>query len=511
MSDINPFQVPFYNQELEKSMKGDPLRKGRLGGERPQEVMEFLSSMGADRWIGRADLIVDIAHLLMLEKQEIIDREAAVAVMKALLAMVDEGLPESVYDDRYEDIHAGIEANLIDSVGMDFGGRLHMGRSRNDEVATCIRLSLRREMLSRMSEINSLRQVLLDLASVHTQSVMPGFTHLQHAQPTTLAHYMLSYEQAFSRDFDRFRDTYARVNLCPLGAAAFASTGYPIDREYTADLLGFDGLVKNSMDAVSARDFALEVISDCTIIMSTVSRLCEELVVWSSGFVKFVDLNDTYCSTSSIMPQKKNPDTAEIMRGKAGTVTGALTAALMIVKGLPMSYNRDLQELTPHLWTAVSETGICIRLLAGMVETAVFNVERMRSEADSGFATATELADVMVRDYGLPFRFAHGIVGRAVRNGRLDLETLEAAAEEMGGISLIECGLTEESVLHALDVDFSITVRAATGGPAPEASEALLSEKTGILSDDIAWVCDVSERINLAEEMMIKKAGELIL
>ncbi|MCK4269632.1 MAG: argininosuccinate lyase, partial [Methanogenium sp.] len=273
-------------------MKGDPLRKGRLGGERPQEVMEFLSSMGADRWIGRADLIVDIAHLLMLEKQEIIDREAAVAVMKALLAMVDEGLPESVYDDRYEDIHAGIEANLIDSVGMDFGGRLHMGRSRNDEVATCIRLSLRREMLSRMSEINSLRQVLLDLASVHTQSVMPGFTHLQHAQPTTLAHYMLSYEQAFSRDFDRFRDTYARVNLCPLGAAAFASTGYPIDREYTADLLGFDGLVKNSMDAVSARDFALEVISDCTIIMSTVSRLCEELVVWSSGFVKFVDLND---------------------------------------------------------------------------------------------------------------------------------------------------------------------------------------------------------------------------
>ena len=232
--------------------------------------------------------------------------------------MHDEGIPEEVFDDRFEDIHAGIESILIESAGVEIGGRLHIGRSRNDEVATCIRIKLREELLKQMAALLKVRKVLIALAGQHKDSVMPGFTHLQHAQPTTLAHHLLAYEQAFSRDFDRLRDAYTRVNLSPLGAAAFASTGYPVNRDYTASLLGFDGLVTNTMDAVATRDFALETLADLSILMANISRLCEELIIWSTSFVKFVSLDDAFCSTSSIMPQKKNPDTAEIMRAKSG-------------------------------------------------------------------------------------------------------------------------------------------------------------------------------------------------
>jgi len=491
-------------------MQGDPLRKGRLGEERPEEVMTFLSSMEADHWIADSDILVDIAHLLMLRRQHIIDDESSEALMKALLAIHDNGLPEKVFDERYEDIHAGIEAHLISMVGMDAGGRLHMGRSRNDEVATCIRVRLRREILALLSKIEKLRSVLLKLASNHTKSFMPGFTHLQHAQPTTLGHYLLCYEQAFARDFGRLRDTYARVDACPMGAAAFASTGYPIDREYTASLLGFREPLHNSMDAVAGRDFALETISDCTIMMTAVSRLCEELIIWSTSFVRFVQLSDAYCSTSSIMPQKKNPDTAEIMRGKAGTVTGALSAALMITKGLPMSYNRDLQELTPHLWKAVGTAGESLTLLSGMLATASFNTERMLEEADRGFSTATELADVLVRDFGLPFREAHGIVGRAVRHGTLDLAAIEDAAQEMTGISLTEKGLTQAKINEALDPAFGVAERSAIGGPAPVAVKADIRTKKAALASDQLWVDRTMAGICAAHEEMIAEAQKVI-
>jgi argininosuccinate lyase len=276
---------------------------------------------------------------------------------------------------------------------------------------------------------------------------MPGFTHLQHAQPTTLAHHLLAYEQAFSRDFDRLREAYARVNQSPLGAAAFASTGYPIDREFTATLLGFDGLVTNTMDAVATRDFALETLADLTIMMANASRLCEELIFWSTSFVKFVIFDDAFCSTSSIMPQKKNPDTAEIMRAKSGSVFGAFSGALVTVKGLPMSYNRDLQELTPNIWRGMDDAGESLRLLADMLASASFDTKRMSEEAGKGFSTATELADSLVRSCGIPFRTAHNIVGRAVQKGDLSLATLEKAAGEVGGgISLAGKGLTQKDI-----------------------------------------------------------------
>ena len=488
-------------------MRTDVVRLGRLSGARTNEMMHFLSSMQADRCIADADLLVDIAHVLMLDKQKIIDRGITGQLLPALLGLFDNGIPEEVFDERFEDVHAGIESLIIEAAGAEAGGRMHMGRSRNDEVATCIRLRLREELLLRMEEILRVRNVLVALANEHAETIMPGFTHLQYAQPTTLAHHLLAYDQAFSRDFDRLRDAYARVNISPLGAAAFASTGYPIDREYTASLLGFDGLAANTMDAVATRDFALETLADLSILMTNTSRLCEELIIWSTSFAKFVTLDDAFCSTSSIMPQKKNPDTAEIMRAKTGSVFGAFTGAMMIVKGLPLSYNRDLQELTPNIWRGMQDAGSSLRLLEGMLAGAKFETQRMNDEAGKGFSTATELADTLVRSYGIPFRTAHNIVGRAVQKGSLTLKTLEAAAKEVGGgISLAGKGLTQKEIDHALDVKYSVSIRNATGGPSPAATKKAVLACRKKQKEDAALVSSRIKSLEKAKSNIIAKA-----
>jgi argininosuccinate lyase len=492
-------------------VRTDVVRLGRLSGERTGEMIHFLSSMRSDRCIAEADILVDLAHVLMLEKQKIIDHESAKQLLSALLELFDEGVPEEVFDERFEDVHAGIESLLIESLGADAGGRMHMGRSRNDEVATCIRIRLREDILKQMSALLKVREVLVALAELHTGTIMPGFTHLQHAQPTTLAHHLLAYEQAFSRDFDRLRDTYVRVNQSPLGAAAFASTGYPINREYTASLLGFEGLVTNTMDAVASRDFALETLADLSILMVNTSRLCEDLIIWSTSFVKFVTLDDAFCSTSSIMPQKKNPDTAEIMRAKSGSVFGAFTGAILTVKGLPMSYNRDLQELTPHIWRGTRDAKESLRLLIDMLSSATFDTERMKEEAGKGFSTSTELADTLVRTYGLPFRTAHNIVGRAVQKGDLSLSTLEEAAREVGaGISLGEKGLTQQKIDAVLDVPYSIDLRKAPGGPAPFAVKIALSERKKQLDADSLHIDQRLGKLSKAKEDMVAKARRMV-
>ena len=382
-----------------------------------------------------------------------------------------------------------------------------MGRSRNDEVATCIRIRLREEVLKQMAALIKVRQVLLVIAAQHTQSVMPGFTHLQHAQPTTLAHHLLAYEQAFSRDFDRLRDAYTRVNLSPLGAAAFASTGYPIDREYTASLLGFDGLITNSMDAVATRDFALETLADLSIMLVNISRLCEELILWSTSFVQFVSLDDAFCSTSSIMPQKKNPDTAEIMRAKSASVFGTFCSALVTVKGLPMSYNRDLQELTPNIWRGMHDAKASLVLLSDMLASAEFDTKRMEDEAGKGFSTATELADTLVRSYKIPFRTAHTIVGRAVQKGSLSLATLEKAAQEIGlGISLKKKGLTQKKIDEGLDVQHSIALRKIPGGPAPSATKQAIKNSGKQLEADSDLTDKRFVHLGKARENLIAEA-----
>jgi len=492
-------------------MRTDVVRLGRLSGKRTGEMMRFLSSMRSDRCIADADVLVDIAHVLMLDKQKILDRDAARQILPVLLELSSEGVPDEVFDDRFEDVHAGIEALMIEAIGPDAGGRMHMGRSRNDEVATCIRIKLREDLLKQMAALLKVREVLIGLAEQHGESVMPGFTHLQHAQPTTLAHHLLAYEQQFSRDFDRLHDAYARVNLCPLGAAAFASTGYPIDREYTAKLLGFDGLVVNTMDAVATRDFALETLAALSILMANVSRICEDLILWTTSFVRFVTLDDAFCSTSSIMPQKKNPDIAEIMRAKTGSVFGAYTGALVTVKGLPMSYNRDLQELTPNIWRGMQDAKESLRLLIDMLSSATFDTGRMREEAGKGFSTATELADTLVRNYSLPFRTAHNIVGRAVQKGSLSLATLDAAAQELEtGISLSGKGLTQQQVDEVLDVNYSVGLRRATGGPAPFATKIAIADRKKVLDTDSAFIDTCLAKISKARDDLIADARRLV-
>ncbi|MDD1674084.1 MAG: argininosuccinate lyase [Methanomicrobiales archaeon] len=488
----------------------DQIRAGRLGGVRDEQLLRYLSSMDADRWIAEADVLVDIAHSVMLHHQGILDTTSAQAILRILLQFHDKGIPREAFSPTYEDIHAGIEAVLMKKIGHDAGGRMHTGRSRNDEVATCLRIRLREEILGELQELVALRETLLGVAADHLHTIMPGFTHLQHAQPTTLAHYLLGYEQAFSRDFARLSETYARVNASPLGAAAFASTGFGISRSTTADLLGFDAVLENSMDAVATRDYAIETLAAQANCMVNASRFCEELILWSSTLVRFIQLDDRYCSSSSIMPQKKNPDTAELLRGKCGTVTGALISAIAIMKALPQSYNRDMQELSPHLWKGCDTVRESLPLLSGMIGTATFHTERMREEAGRGYATATELADILVRDYDLPFRQAHTIVGRAVQRGTLDLATLEAAAQESAGVSLLQKGLTETRVRDALDPVQSVAVRAAYGGPSPVVAGESLKNARQRLAGDRAVVAERSESLTRARDQLLQEARGLL-
>jgi argininosuccinate lyase len=472
-------------------------------------MMHFLSSMEADRHLADADVLVDIAHVMMLYKQRIIGQETARPLLSALLQLYDNGIPEPVFNDTYEDVHAGIESYLIETSGEEIGGRLHIGRSRNDEVCACLRIRLRDDVLKQLAILCKLRQILISLASEHTGSVMPGFTHFQHAQPTTLAHHLLSYEQAFSRDFERMMEAYSRINRSPLGSAAFASTSFPVNREYIAALLGFEGIIGNTMDAVASRDFALETLADLSIMMISASRLCEDLILWSSAFIRFVSLDDAFCSTSSIMPQKKNPDSAEIMRAKTGSVLGTFIAGASIVKALPMSYNRDLQELTPALLRGMDDAKHSTALLADMLASATFNTDRMRQEAGSGNATATDLADILVRRLDLPFRTAHSIVGRAVQKGTIDLVTLDEAATGIVGFSLSAKGLTGTEISAALDVDKNLAEKRATGSPSPISVAAAIEERRELLKGDRDQLEARKELLSSAVRSLIRDARRI--
>lgn len=443
-------------------------------GEISEDILDYLSSRKADERIFEADLLVDRAHLAMLREQGLI----SVEVCSQIVAALDEiGAAAETALGAGEDVHEAIEASILARVGPE-GGRMHTGRSRNDEVATCIRLALRAEMLDLMAEQLSFIRTLVRLADAHKETIIPGFTHTQHAQPTTLAHHLLAHADAAARDLARMEDAYVRVNLSPLGAAAFASTGFAIDRMRTSQLLGFDGLVENSMDAVSTRDFILEVLADLSIMMVNLSRLAEELILWSTSEFGYLELDNLYASTSSIMPQKKNPDTAELARGKTGSVMGSLMAVLSICKGLPLSYNRDLQEATPHLWRSLDWSRSTVRILDGCVASLKFNLERMEKSSGTGFSTATELADSLVRITGMPFRTAHRIVGRIAASGQsATLDQLDEIALELAGFPASERGFSEMDLQRALDPRSNVALRANTGGPAPEETGRMIQER----------------------------------
>jgi argininosuccinate lyase len=473
-------------------------RDQRLGESR-QDVLDYLSSREADERIFEADLLVDKAHLVMLKEQGLISLQVCSKIIAALDDLMQAG---SQSLGRGEDVHEAIEAHILAQVGPE-GGRMHTGRSRNDEVATCIRLALRAQMLDLMQEQLSLITTLVKLAEKHTKIVIPGFTHTQHAQPTTLAHHLLAHADAAGRDFSRLEDAYLRVNQSPLGAAAFASTGFKIDRNRTGQLLGFESLVENSMDAVSTRDFILEVLAALSILMVNLSRLAEELVLWSTSEFGYLELDNLYASTSSIMPQKKNPDTAELARGKAGSVLGSLMAALSICKGLPLSYNRDLQEVTPHLWRSLDWARSTVRILDGSVSSLKFNLERLEKSSGAGFSTATEIADSLVRITGMPFRTAHRIVGRIAASGsRPGLAELDEIALENAGYRASERGFSEADLERALDPRSNVALRANTGGPAPVETERMIRDRLGRIAKG-------EERLAQRRSLVEKALGEL--
>ncbi|MCL7414750.1 MAG: argininosuccinate lyase [ANME-2 cluster archaeon] len=472
------------------------LRRGRLNKEDPT-VLNYLSSMDTDRHIFEADLLTDIAHVIMLTEMGVITKDECTLILNALDTIMGEGFEE--LDTSYEDIHISIEAKLIEMVGEDTGGRMHSARSRNDEVATCIRMELRNELLKLMHRLIDLRKTILEIARENPETLMPGYTHLQHAQPTTLAHHLLAHYDAFVRDGQRVLGAYLRTNMSPLGSAAFASTGFEINRERTSELLGFQGLIENSMDAVSTRDFVVESISVFANIMTNISRLAEEMILWSSEEFGMVELDDSYTSTSSIMPQKKNPDTAELIRAKTGTVDGCLMSVLAITKALPMSYNRDLQEATPHLWRAAAITLGSVNIAKGMLSTMTVNKERSSLLAGTGFSTATELADTIVRTTELPFRTAHQIVGIMAKGNNYTLEELDRIGMEIIDRKLSEEGLSPELVEGALDVMENVKRRGATGGPAPREVERMIDERNYALMQDIDVLM---EHVNAVQDSM---------
>ena len=463
------------------------LRRGRLQVAPDQDIMCFTSSMEADKRIFNADIEVDRAHVVMLEEQGIIKESDCRAILSGLEKIQKEGI--SALDTSYEDVHIALEARLIEMVGEDTGGRMHSGRSRNDEVATCIRITLRGELLCLLEEAQDLVGTLIGLAAKHDETIMPGYTHTQHAQPTTLAHNLLAHANAFMRDIERIKEAYRHTNQNPLGAAAFASTGFPIDRKRTTELLGFELALENSMDAVSTRDFMIESISCFSNMMTNLGRLAEELILWSSSEFGFIELDDRYSSTSSIMPQKKNPDIAELMRAKTGTVHGALMSVLTICKALPYSYNRDLQEATPHLWRAVETARASVRMANGMVGSMSVKKDAMAKATDSGFMTATELADVLVRTTDIPFRTAHHIVGAISKTGKTP--TLSLIDELSSGIileKLSDRGLTEKGIRAALDPVDNVRKRKIYGGPSPLETKrqiAVIKIKMSELEKDI--------------------------
>jgi argininosuccinate lyase len=445
---------------------------GRFSEPTNREVEAFTASIHFDRRLYRYDIEGSIAHARMLAKQGIITRGEAKAIrtgLQEILADIDAG--NFAFHPNDEDIHMAVEKALIARIG-ETGGKLHTGRSRNDQIALDLRLYLRAEIGQVVELLKALRAEFVTLAKKEMGVILPGYTHMQKAQPVLLSHYLLAFWEMFDRDEARLRDCLKRVNVMPLGAAALAGTGIPIDRGYVARLLKFPAVTQNSIDTVADRDFVAEFIFAASLVMMHMSRFCEDLVLWSGDEFGYVEIADAFTTGSSIMPQKKNPDVAELIRGKTGRVYGNLIALLTILKGLPMTYNRDLQEDKEPLFDTVDVVKACLGILAAMIGRLTYNRERMEAGAGGGFATATDVAEYLVMK-GVPFREAHGIVGRIVsfciRNDK-----------ELSGLTLREFRAFykgfEKDVFRCLTARQSVNARKATGGTAEETVRRRIAE-----------------------------------
>lgn len=427
-------------------------------------VEAFTASVMFDQRMYQQDIAGSIAHAKMLAHIDVLTENECEQIIDGLGQIkqkIDSG--EFNWSIKLEDVHMNIEAALTDLIGIT-GKKLHTGRSRNDQVATDIRLYLRDEIDLVLNELKRLQSALINLAENEADTIMPGFTHLQTAQPVTFGHHMLAWFENLERDRSRFIDCRKRMNVMPLGAAALAGTTYPIDRPFTAELLGFDGVCENSLDAVSDRDFAIELISNAALLMTHLSRFSEELVLWASAQFNFVELSDSFCTGSSIMPQKKNPDVPELVRGKTGRVNGHLISLLTLMKGQPLAYNKDNQEDKEPLFDTIDTIKGSLKVYADMMQHVSVNKEAMHEAAFRGFSTATDLADYLVRS-GVPFRDAHDVVGKAVRLGvdskrdlsELSLQELQQFSEQI-----------KDDVFAVLTLEGSVAARNHLGGTAPE-------------------------------------------
>ena len=453
---------------------------GRFTKETDQLVYNFNASISFDKKFYQQDIRGSIAHVTMLAKQGILteeEKKQIIGGLQGILKDVQEGRLE--ISDKYEDIHSFVEANLIDRIG-EPGKKLHTGRSRNDQVALDMKLYTRDEILEVDALLKSLLEELLKIMEENLDTFMPGFTHLQKAQPITLAHHMGAYFEMFKRDRSRMADIYKRMNTCPLGSGALAGTTYPLDREYTAELLDFDSATLNSMDSVSDRDYLIEFLSALSTIMMHLSRFSEEVIIWNTNEYQFVEIDDAYSTGSSIMPQKKNPDIAELVRGKTGRVYGALMSMLTTMKGIPLAYNKYMQEDKELTFDAIDTVKGCLALFTGMISTMTFNKNRMEDSAKNGFTNATDAADYLV-NHGVAFRDAHGIVGQLV------LYCIDK------GISLDEMSLEEyqkispvfrEDIYEAISMKTCVEKRTTIGAPGQEAMKQIIAVNKKYLEEN---------------------------
>ena len=453
---------------------------GRFTKQTDQLVFDFNASITFDKRLFHEDVTGSIVHATMLAKQGILteeERKSIVEGLTGILEDVDDGT--LVIDETQEDIHSFVEATLIDRIG-DAGKKLHTGRSRNDQVALDMRLYTRARVAECDGLLKKLLEAILDTMENNLDTYMPGFTHLQKAQPITLAHHYGAYFEMFKRDRQRLEDIYKRMNYCPLGAGALAGTTYPLDREYTARLLRFEGPTLNSIDSVADRDYLIEFLSALSTIMMHLSRFSEEVIIWNSNEYQFVELDDAYSTGSSIMPQKKNPDIAELVRGKTGRVYGALMALLSTMKGLPLAYNKDMQEDKEMAFDAMDTAADCITLFTGMIQTMKFRRDRMAKSAMNGFTNATDAADYLVGK-GVPFRDAHGIIGRLVlycieRDTSIDALSLE----ELRSIS----DKFDEDIYDAISLKTCVEKRLTIGAPGEKMMKQVIEKNKEYLKND---------------------------
>lgn len=451
---------------------------GRFTKETNQLVHNFNESLSFDQRFYKEDIEGSIAHVTMLAAQSILTEEEKEQIIEGLNSIQNDITAGVLaFDTQYEDIHSFVEAHLISRIG-DAGKKLHTGRSRNDQVALDMKLYTRKEVLAVKELLVQLLTTLHKLMEENLQTYMPGFTHLQKAQPVTLAHHLGAYFEMFKRDCSRMDDIYERMNYCPLGSGALAGTTYPLDRDLTAKLLDFHGPTLNSMDSVSDRDYLIEFLSAMSIIMMHLSRFCEEMILWNSNEYQFIEIDDSYSTGSSIMPQKKNPDIAELVRGKTGRVYGALTSLLTTMKGIPLAYNKDMQEDKELAFDAMDTVKGCISLFTGMLATAAFKKDTMSSSARNGFTNATDAADYLV-NHGVPFRDAHGIVGQLVlycieHNIALDDMPFDAYK----AISPV----FEEDIYEAISMETCVNKRNTIGAPGMEAMKKVLAQNEAYLA-----------------------------